>query len=97
MNPSDTNHHHGNDDPVDRALKHIEEAESDLAKVHAAEERAEEELCEAVEELKEAREAEVEIIVNGQQKTVKEHVLGFDQVVKLAFRTRCRNRTSPSP
>jgi hypothetical protein len=85
MDPDDTYHCPGGDDAVDRAFEHIEEAEHDLAKAHTAEERAEEELREAVEELKEARDADVEIIVNGQQKTVKEHVLGFEQVVKLAF------------
>jgi len=85
MNPNNDDQHHDGDDPVDRALDHIEDSERDLAKAHIAEERAEAELREAVDELKEARDAEVEIIVNGQQKMVKDRELSFDQVVQLAF------------
>jgi len=77
--------HHHDGDPVDRALEHIEEAERDIAKAHVAEERAEEELREAVEELKEAREAETQIIVNGQPKTVPGHEISFAEAIRLAF------------
>jgi len=78
--------HYSTDDPIDRALEHIQEAERDLIKEPAAAaERAEEELREAIEELKEARHAEVEIIVNGQRKMVLGHEISFEQVVKLAF------------
>lgn len=85
MDDHDHDTHHQGGNAVDRALEHIEEAQRDIAKANLAEDRAEEELREAVEELKEARETDTHIIVNGQPKTVPGHLVNFAEAVRLAF------------
>lgn len=85
MEPPDHHHHNGAADPVDRAAKHIEDAERDLAEARGAEHRAEAELREAVQELQEAQHADVEIVVNAQPKIVHGHEVAFGQIVRLAF------------
>lgn len=75
------------DDPVDKALAHIKEAERDIEKGRELEQRGEKELREAEHELEQAKDHphEWEIIVNARPKTVKKRVATFVQIVEIAF------------
>jgi Multiubiquitin len=74
-----------NDDPVERAVEHIQKAEHDLERAHEEERRAEEELRKATEELEHTHPRETEIIVNARPRTVPGDEVCFEEIVELAF------------
>lgn len=88
MSSSETQDGAGTDAAVEQALEHIHQAEQDLGLARADEQRAEDELKGAVEELEQAEHAhprETEIIVNGRRRIVPNDEVSFEEVLELAF------------
>lgn len=86
MNTDDPSQPQDCGNPVEHALEHIRHAEHDLEKIHQEERQAEHELKEAEHELEKAlHPRETEIIVNARKRTVKGHVVSFEEIVQLAF------------
>jgi hypothetical protein len=74
------------DPEIEKAIKHVHDAERDVATALVAEARAEHELEVAVEELEDAeRDRDFWVVVNGRRKEVHKRRLTFAQVVTLAF------------
>ena len=71
---------------IETAIAHTREAECDIARAYAAEERAQHELAVAVEKLEHSEHGrDIWIVVNGRRKEVHKRHLTFAEVVKLAF------------
>lgn len=84
MNKDDPGQQHDDGEDMHDALKHVREAEQELADARKAELRAEEHLEEAIEDLEHAEPFEVKIIVNGREKRWTERKISYEQLVAIA-------------
>jgi hypothetical protein len=82
---SEGKEHNDGQEPIEKAVERLEQAEANLSRVRGEEAQAEHEVAEAIEDLEEAERHDYTIIVNGRPKVVRQKKQTYRDIARLAY------------